>query len=164
VLARLVVIITAMLMAGPSGAQTEGGVLRGLTKVRIVIEDLSSRGTECGLTEQGIRNAIMFPLSSTKIEVAAPPLVPYFYVAISSLHLQSVRLCVSHLRIQVYSYQEVKLRFFNESKFVSIELWKNGVIFSSNPNDHARDMSEVLEELMKKFVTDWNFDNRSSRK
>jgi hypothetical protein len=33
---------------------------------------------------------------------------------------------------------------------------------SSNPSEHARQVADEIEELAKKFVTDWNLDNKTT--
>jgi len=165
-LARLIVIVTAMLLADASEAQTINGALRGLTRVIINIDDLSPNATECGFTRERIREAIMFSLSSTKIDVVDLAVnTPFLYVLISSLRFQSpLPFCVSSLEVQVYAFGDVTLGFSNEKKRAKIELWHDGIIFSSYQSDHTQQMSETLEGRMKKFITDWNLDNKSSRK
>jgi hypothetical protein len=124
----------------------------------ILIEDLSLYSNECGLTKEGIRNAIMFPLSSTGIKVGVDePAV--FYVNIGTLYFSSPRGCVSSIRVEVRTYQYVTLKFSIENKFVKIDLWGGDAIFSTDRDGHARNVSDKLDELTKKFVTDWNYDN-----
>src|SRR5262249_33555826 len=41
-----------------------------------------------------------------------------------------------------------------------IELWSLGAIVSSSLSNHRRRVAEWIEELAKKFVTDWNLDNQ----
>src|SRR5262245_36650372 len=106
------IVIAAVMLASPCGAQTEGSLLRGLTKVDVLIEQISQDAIKgCGLTGGGVSNAVMFPLSSTSIVITNDDPTK-LYININTQHFPPpLRLCVSSLRVQVYTYQIVTLEF-----------------------------------------------------
>jgi hypothetical protein len=159
---RLAVIAAtaAMLIADQSQAQTTDNLLRGLSKIKLVIERLEADDRVCGLTEEALRAAAMFPLSSAKVEVT-PAAPAYLYVNLLTLYLAPVDLCVSNIQMQVLSYQSVTLDFSGEEKLAVVELWNGGSIYSSARANHLRRISEVIDGRTKKFLTDWNLDNRT---
>ena len=132
--------------------------------MRILIEPLSAASKECGIIEQSIRNAVMFPLSSTKIDVLQGS--GRFYVNATTVVSRSYPICISSLKVEVSYLQSVMLGFSNKDTpdFVAIKLWESGTLFSSGQHEHTQRMSENVEELTKKFITDWNLDNKSSAK
>src|SRR5262249_10833659 len=64
--AAMVATATA-LMCSQGYAQTPHHVLRGLSKIDLVVEELDSGAKQCGLSERAIRDAVMYPLSSTEL-------------------------------------------------------------------------------------------------
>jgi hypothetical protein len=132
-------------------------MLRGLSEVDLIIEDLSSGAKPCGLTEEAIRAAAMYPLSSTKIAVDHSADLT-LYINVGTLHPNVG--CISSIAIQAYAFQKVTLQFSGDEKAVEIILWKSGSLLTSSRNEHARQVSEEIEEKVKKFITDWNLDNK----
>jgi S1-C subfamily serine protease len=155
----LIVMASAMILLPSQGhAQTLNHLLRGVSKVQLVIENLAERDKECGLTEQAIRAAVMYPLSSTKIEVGSSHVA--LYVAANSLSFRAASLCVTHYSVQVFTAQSVTLEFSGHDNFAQIELWNSGSILSSDRSDHARRVTGSIEQRVKAFITDWNLDNK----
>ena len=68
---RFVVFVAAavILMCNQGHAQTRNQLLRGLSEIKLLIEEFSAGAKLCGLTEEAFRAAAMYPLSSTKIEI-----------------------------------------------------------------------------------------------
>src|SRR5262249_48339096 len=124
---RLAVIAgtTAILIANQSQAQTRNNLLRGLSKINLVIENLDADSKECGLTEQGIRAAVMYPLSSARVEVA-PTALTSLYVNVNTLYFSSLDSCVSSIEVRVHVYQAVTLDFSGEEKPAEVKLWRSG--------------------------------------
>ena len=84
---RLILLVTAaaVLISSQGYAQTRNHLLRGLSEVDLLIEELSRGAKPCGLTEEAIRAAAMYPLSSTKIELVQLTEVT-LYINIITIH------------------------------------------------------------------------------
>jgi hypothetical protein len=161
---RLVLFVAtaATLMCNQGHARTKHNLLRGASKIALSIEKQSPEAKECGLTEEAIRAAVMYPLSSSKVELvpANDADAVVLYVNIASLYLKEDQTCFSSLSIQVYTYQKVTLEFSGDEKYAWIELWTSGGVASSYPSRHAQRMTSFIEDKVKKFITDWNLDNK----
>jgi S1-C subfamily serine protease len=149
----------AIFIANQSQAQTTNSLLRGLSKIEVIVEGLDKDDRVCGLTDQGVRAAAMFPLSSAKLEVVSSARAS-FYVNVNTLYLSPIESCVSTVQVRLYVYQNVTLDFSGDEKFVEVRLWSSGSIISSERTKHTRRISESIEDHTKKFITDWNLDNR----
>jgi S1-C subfamily serine protease len=141
-------------------AQTLNHLLQGLSRVDLVIDDLDEQDKECGLTKSAVRTAVMYPLSSSRIEVDQSADV-VLYVAIGTLSFRADRLCVSHVKLQVLSVQSVMLSFSDLQTRAEVELWHSGGMLSSDRDSHARRITGSIEQRLKKFITDWNLDNKA---
>jgi S1-C subfamily serine protease len=159
---QMVMIVAAAMIVLPqqSHAQTLNKLLRGLSKVQLVIEDLDSDSKGCGLSEEAVRASVMYPLSSTDIRVE-PRVNVAFYVNISTLLIAADQRCTSSLRIRVYAYQTVTLNFSGDEKYAEVTLWNSTSIHSSGRAPHARQIADAIESRAKKFITDWNLDNKA---
>jgi hypothetical protein len=154
-----IVATASILIACQSQAQTRNNLLRGLSKVELVIEDLTDHDKVCGLTTQALRAAVMFRISSTKIEVGPISNVVFYVNALTS-YLDSIDFCISNLDIEVYAYQTVTLDFSGEEKRAHVRLWTAGKTMGSQRVNHLQRISAAIEDETKKFITDWNLDNR----
>jgi len=47
-----------------------------------------------------------------------------------------------------------------DDKFVEVNLWDRGLVYSSHPSRHMQLTTGNVEEKIKKFITDWNLDNK----
>jgi hypothetical protein len=56
----------------------------------------------------------------------------------------------------------VTLEFSGDTRLAEVNLWHNGVIFSSSPSRHLSQVTSEIENSTKKFITDWNLDNKPS--
>ena len=152
-----------MSMSQQCNAQTTGNLLRGVSEIQLSVERLGTAAKECGLTEEAIRAATMYPLSSTKIEVA-PSASVLLYVNVNSLFLRGDRLCFSSVRMEVHAFGDATLVFTGEEKQnVLVGLWDTSFVASSDRSDNARYITGIIEDLVKRFITDWNFDNKPVR-
>jgi hypothetical protein len=148
-----------------SDARAIRNALRGLTKIVIVVEQLDSNSIECGLTKDAIRDAVLYPVSAAKFHVVNDdndPLTPTLYVNTISLLFRPEELCVTHVALQAYAIQVVTLEFSGEQVLSEINLWDDGGICSTPRWGHARRVTETLERYAKRFVTNWNLDNKST--
>jgi hypothetical protein len=62
--------------------------------------------------------------------------------------------------VQAYSAQMLTLDFSKRKAFAEVNLWSHSLIVSTDRAEHAHHVTQSIEELVKRFVTDWNFDNK----
>ena len=155
---RPIILAAMILISHQACAQSQFNMLRGVSKIKILIEDMNGADyKKCGLTQEGVRAAIMYPLSSSKIQIVDTAPYVTLYVNIGTL---DNGVCSSSIQIDVNNFQPVKLEFSGDTKFAKVMLWYTGGVASGNRTSHSRLVSEFIEERIKKFVTDWNLDNR----
>ncbi len=120
VLAAFVATGLITLLPLPSEAQTDGNLLRGLTKMNFVIEKLSDNSTTCGVTENLVRNAVRYPASSAKFQLvdpADPSVDAVLYIKVSTLFFRTgdlrasvVALKPRHSRTSLYIFRVARLQ------------------------------------------------------
>lgn len=156
-------------MIGPSAAQTDDNLLRGFSKIKLLVESLDSNSTTCGLTRDIIRNAVRYPASSakfqltepdTKLQIKGPRTDGTLYINVLSLFFKSTGLYVSRILVEAYSIQTLTLNFLHREAIVQVMLWDQHSMVSTDRAEHAHHVTEAIEELVKQFVTDWNLDNK----
>ena len=132
--------------------------LKGLKSIHFVV-DLNGENQRCGITEPLIHDAFMFPASSSKIHISNDR-GPMFHVLVATLN--QVGGCISNLKVEVSNYQPVKLEYTDgPPAWVVVRLWQEELlIVSSKMKDHAQRIRTEVENLTKKFLTEWNLANR----
>jgi hypothetical protein len=140
-------------------AQAEhDGRLKGVTKIRLLVEDLSKGSELCGITSGMIRDAFMYPVSSSKLQISDQNPDARFYIRVTTL--DSHVSCKSEITIKIYLFQYEKLPFSDLGRSYDVELWSEQSIFTSDVNEHAQIIREGTENMTKDFVTAWNLDNK----
>ena len=158
---RTLVLIAVWLSmsAGFAHAQAENdGGLKGLTKIRLLVEDLSKGSELCGITSGMIRDAFMNPVSSSKLQISDTNPDARFYIQVTTLD-SKVR-CKSDLAIRVYLFRYEKLPFSDLVRSYDVVLWSKGSIFTSDANEHAQIIREAIENMTNDFLTAWNLANK----
>jgi hypothetical protein len=146
---------------GHARAESYVGSLTGVTKIELLIEDLDANNKACGITEEIIRDAFMYPASSSRLQIARDdPSAPFFYIQVTTLH-SNVGACASHIHYQLYFHQLVQPVFTPSPRNLDMVFWNEGSIMMSQQNQHAQMVKENVENYTKKFLTKWNFDNKS---
>ena len=144
-------------------AQTLDHKLRGFNRFQLLIEDLDSDTISCGVTNELIRNAARYPASAAKFSLTEKldVMIPTLYVKTQSFHFRGDN-CVTYVLLRANLAQSVRLVPANRTVFANVELWQLGTLVLGGRSDHARRVTEIIEEQFKKFIADWNFDNREA--
>jgi hypothetical protein len=137
--------------------------LIGIKRVHLVIEQLNSDAKACGITEQLIHDAFMYPASGAKFEVVdqvglGDQVTPMFYINVNTTRLNPV--CASAINMDVRFIQMITSPFSKHSLASRIVLWDESYVGASAPNDHPTQMKNVIEDLTKDFITEWNLSNK----
>jgi hypothetical protein len=120
---------------------------------------LDSNSQGCGITEDKIRDAMLYPLSSAKFQIVDDAFSA-IDINVSTLAPSSTQLCFTHISIRAQTIQNVILNVSDRDPSVLIILWEQGINLSTARAEHSRHFTEVIERLAKKFVIDWNLDNK----
>jgi S1-C subfamily serine protease len=63
--------------------------------------------------------------------------------------------------MRIVAPQKVKLEFSGRQALSDVALWRVGSILMSSANRHEKQVTETVEEYAKKFISDWNLDNKA---
>jgi hypothetical protein len=156
------IIATAFLLVTgrPSYGQRPG--LKGLDKIELVIQVPNKDSQACGITKALVRDSFMYPASSAKFKLVVNHADARFHIDVIGLHTKS-GMCVSAINMQVNRNQEVKLDYQKIPSFGLVQIWGAGALFMSVVSQHPQIVREQIEEITKKFITEWNLANRDKR-
>jgi hypothetical protein len=161
---KLMFAVLVLFMPGHAWAgEAEDRRLHGLLEMGLAVNDSRDDGGKCGLTEQVLRAAAMFPLSAARIEIV-PDSLTDFTVSVVTIYHREVDLCVSNVRVGLHSVQAVTLYFSGKATVIEkVPLWPSYDMLLSSPRmQHRARVVEAIEEATKAFVTDWNLANRTT--
>jgi hypothetical protein len=154
------IVVCLFMGAGYGHAQMEPG-LKGLTEVELVIEKLSADSQACGITEQSIRDAFTFPVSSTALKISKPSITnhPVFYIKVITIREDAGR-CTSAIQFRVFEFRLIKPDFSDLSRSAAVEYWHDNWLGFSGQSQHNKMIRDDVEAATKRFLTKWNLDNK----
>jgi hypothetical protein len=157
---RRAVFVAAMIAAGLCVNNSSQASLQGLTKIQLSIAELDQDSEACGITKELIREAFMYPVSSSALRVVGVDASPTFFnVQITTLKMPQG--CFSNINFSVHEYLSVQPSFFSKYTIADVVYWKKNYITTSGQNWHAKAISDGIESYAKKFLTEWNLENKS---
>jgi hypothetical protein len=128
--------------------------LRGLTSISIVVDSLDEDERRCGITEQLIRDAFLYPIGQSRIRLSTSELEgPVFWVRVTTLIQRQPNQCISAVEMRVFRYHQVQLDYAPP-----MGLWDAATIIVGDR--HAERLGAAVESATKRFVTTWNLANR----
>jgi hypothetical protein len=159
---RKALIVVACLCVSASFANAQDNtLLSGLKRINLLIENLTNDAQSCGITNALVREAFMYPASSARFSVEQGSSIPTFYILITTVRTQN-GICASSVKVEVYSFEMVKLTFSGRSDFAAkVALWQFdwlGIDF--DPHIHGEAIKKILDEATRSFITDWNLANK----
>jgi hypothetical protein len=156
----------SILLAEQAQAQMSGNQLRGIDQITLVFEQLDEDQKECQITEALIRESFMYPASGARFVVketmpGVPHGFPFIHFNITTLSSRQNQACLSNRDMRLRAIQDVKLVASGRNIFGVIQLWFGGGVLQVSPKGrHGQAIREGIEEKTKKFITDWNLDNK----
>ena len=129
--------------------------LKGLTRLRVVIEGLGAQAASCGLTEAALETAVTGKLKSAGFTVLTnTDEDSYVYVNVVTGSL-STGSCVSRFDVTVYTYTTARLFYQPSAVLVQVSLLHRGGISGGAATGHAatvvKDVSEYLDEFIARI-------------
>jgi hypothetical protein len=148
---RWVVLAAIFLLSISLGApaQTQGQPVRGVSQFTIKLDELDSNSVRCGLTEDGIRKAILYPASSARFQMSDSAITD-FSVSLSTLYFERADACVTDILVVVRSYQTGTLK----------AVWTRSIHLSGARSGYQQRSLQAIEDLTRDFVIDWNLANK----
>ena len=130
-----------------------GAELRGLTSLGILVEDLGSQATACGLSHDGLESALAKRLSDGGLTVKKnSDEDTYVYVNVQTSSLPT-GMCVSRFDAFLYTHGTARLSYHDQPVLVQISLMHRGSIGSSSaPGTHAAAVMRGLENYIDLFI------------
>jgi hypothetical protein len=139
--------------APPPVNQRPGSELKGLTKLGVVVEELGSQATACGLGHDALENAVSKQLTDAGFTVARnSDEDSYVYVNISSASISS-GLCVSRYDVFVYTHATATLSYQTAPVLVQVSLLHRGGLAGGATAAHAGDVLRGVQEYLGQFIT-----------
>ena len=142
--------------AAPASApidQRPDAALKGLTKLGLVLEDLSGDAVACGLKQDALETTVSKHLSDAGFKVVRnSDDDTYMYVNINTAKV-STGLCVSRYDVSIYSHAAARLPHTESPVLLQVELLHKGGIAGGAPAAHADGVTKSVLEYVDQFST-----------
>ena len=131
--------------------QRPGAALKGLTKLGLVLEDLSGDAVACGLKQDALETTVSKHLSDAGFRVVRnSDDDTYIYVNINTAKV-STGLCVSRYDVTIYSHAAARLPHTESPVLLQVELLHKGGIAGGAPAAHADGVTKSVLEYVDQF-------------
>lgn len=149
--------VVAAMVFGAQGSYPE---LKGLTKLGVVVEDLSSQAAACGLSKAPIEATVSKSLSDAGFNVRLnSDEDTYLYVHIITVSV-SAGLCVSRYDAYLYTYTNATLSYQPASVLVQVSLLHKGGIAGGAAGVHADTVVRGVKQYVDEFAAQIRAANR----
>jgi hypothetical protein len=126
--------------------------LKGLTRLRVVIEGLGAQASSCGLTEAALETAVTGKLKSAGFTVLTnSDEDSYVYVNVITGSL-STGSCVSRFDVNVYTHTTARLSYQPSPVLVQVSLLHRGGIAAGATAAHSATVIKNVSEYLDEFI------------
>lgn len=133
--------------------QRPDAALKGLTRLGVVLEDLSADAAKCGLKQDALESAIEKHLADAGLHVERnSDDDTYLYVNVNTVSA-SPTLCVSRYDVTLYSHTASKLSYTVSPVLLQVELLHRGGIAGGGPAVHADGVTKGVLEYVDQFTS-----------
>ena len=135
----------------PLGPQKQDAELKGITRLGVVIEDLTSQAAACGLERSTLETTIATSLTDAgfKIQRNADE-DTYLYIDIITASVSN-GVCVSRYDASLYTHATTRLDYQDQTVLVRVLLLHEGGLAGGNPKEHSERVLANLTQHVKKF-------------
>jgi hypothetical protein len=138
--------------AAPPLAQGPDGELKGLTSLGVVVEDLSSQATSCGLRQDTLESMVSKSLSDAGLKVVTnSDEDTYLYVRVVTTAI-STGFCFSRYDVTLYTHTTATLSYGSAAVLVQVELLRNGGIAGGGASGHADSVVRNIKQYVDAFA------------
>lgn len=144
--------------SGPRGGTLDydrrpGAQLMGLTALGVVVEELGSQATKCGLRREAIQSAVTKELTGAGFKVAVnADEDTYLYVSVMTATLEN-GMCLSRYDAYLYTHTTAGLSYHPAPVLVDVSLMHKGSLAIGAPAAHAELLMRGLQEIVGQFAT-----------
>ncbi len=142
----------------PAGAQTDEGLLRGVTRLDPFVLPLDKDSETCGITDGGVREVLAEAAKGAPFGLNGREYT--LFVRLSSLPKQGD--CFSSIDLGVYWEGGVALPGNPRKTRAKVKLWESGTIIISPRSAHWPEVTKILKHLVDNLIATWRADNRRS--
>jgi hypothetical protein len=141
-------------LAAPAGLdQRPDAELKGLGALGVVVEDLGSEATSCGLRQGAIEAAVSKSLSGAGLKVALnSDEDTYLYVNVITT-ATSTGYCFSRYDAYVYTNTTATLSYGSRPVLVQVSLLHKGGITGSGASSHGETVARAITQYVDQFAT-----------
>lgn len=133
--------------------QSSDSLLKGLTRLGVVVEGLSTQAAACGLSQDAIESAVSKRLADAGLKVALnSDEDTYVYVNVQTATIPS-GLCVSRYDAFLYTHTTAKLSYQQVPVLVEVSLLHKGGLAGGAPTAHGDAVRKGVLEYVDQFAT-----------
>lgn len=142
--------------AGTAGTQTPashpGDEFKNLKTIGVVIDELSTQATSCGLTQSAIETAVAKRFTDAGFTVHRyQDQSPYVFVEISTSGLAN-GLCISRYDVTLTTHAMATLSYQQTPVLAEITLLRDGGLTGGNPGVHAENVTHGVLQYVDQFI------------
>ena len=127
--------------------------LKGLTKLGVVVEDLSPQAAACGLNQGTLETTVSKHLTDAGFTVVRnSDEDTYLYINVNTASV-STGLCVSRYDAFLYTHTTAKLSYQGTPVLVQVSLLHKGGLAGGAPAAHAEGVLRGVQEYVDQFAT-----------
>jgi hypothetical protein len=140
-------------LSSPVIAQQPDAELKGLARLGVVVEDLSSQAAACGLKQDVIEAAVSKSLTDAGFKVLRnSDEDTYVYVNIITTGM-ATGFCVSRYDVFLYTHTTAKLSYQETPVLVQVSLLHNGGLAGGGAAAHAEAVVRGVTQYVDQFAT-----------
>lgn len=137
--------------------------LTGIDQISVGVTGLDKDAAACGITEQVLKQAFMYPASGAKFKVVPVNMfvAPNMDIAVIYGTINSGNTCICALTLNLTSFQSVQLLPYGRYAVgAQILLWQHQELMWAGKQMHLKQVTEAVERSAKSFITKWNLANK----
>jgi hypothetical protein len=137
---------------GQEPASHPGDEFKHLNTIGVVVDELSTQATSCGLTQSAIENAVAKRLTDAGFTVHRyQDQSPYVFVEITTTGLGN-GLCVSRYDVTLTTHAMTTLNYQSTPVLAEITLLRDGGLTGGNPGVHAENVTHGVLQYVDQFI------------
>ncbi len=142
-----------VLVAAPAIAQKPDAELKGITKVGLEVEDLSSQAAACGLNLDTIQTAVSKILVDNGLKVVRnTDNDTYVYVQVNTISIPG-GLCVSRYDAFLYTHTSATLSYQASPVLVQVSLFHQGGMAGGGSTGHGDNVVRSVKQYVEQIAT-----------
>ena len=151
---RISVVCVVLVLLGAVPATAQDAALKGVTEAYVVIEDLHDTAAPCGVTEADPTTAATKALLDNGVGVADKPIRMILYVNVNTVYLESARLCVSDVEVELYERLSATPRYSEQPVFGTFILADRAAMNFSGSANHGQRIRDNVFQLVEEIAVD----------